>query len=179
MVMKILLLLGSPRNNGTSATLAKSFVKGAEEAGHEVVSVDCSRLNVHPCIECEKCFAHGVCVWTDDMPSVEQKFRECDAIVYVSPVFYGGVSAQLKVVIDRFFSFNNALLEKKPKMALITAAAEEEYSSTGAVVRFYEEMLKYVGSESAGMVNAINVLGPENLEGTDYCEQAYQLGKSF
>ncbi|MCQ2079675.1 MAG: flavodoxin family protein [archaeon] len=177
--MKILVLLGSPHPKGTSNILARKFIKGAEEAGHEVTAIDCARLTVHPCIACGKCESHGVCVWTDDMPSVEKEFRACDALVYVTPVYYAGVTAQLKVVMDRFYSFNNVLLEKKPKMALITTAAEEVPSSTEAVVRFYEEMLHYVGAEDAGRVNAYNVPVPESLRGTGYCDQAYQLGKSF
>ncbi len=177
--MEILVLLGSPHAKGTSATLADNFVRGAEEAGHSVTVLDCAKMSIHPCIGCNNCLQHGVCVWTDDMPAVEQAVRRSDAIIFVSPVYFFGITAQLKTVIDRFFPFANDIMARKPRMGIITAAGEEVYSSTGAVMRWYEEMLKYTGCESAGAVNAVNVLTPAALKGTDYPDQAYRFGKSI
>lgn len=177
--MEILVLLGSAHTNGTSATLAESFVRGAEEAGHHVTSINCAKLNVHPCIGCNNCLQHGVCVWTDDMPSVEQAVRNSDVIIFVSPVYFFGITAQLKTVVDRFYPFANSIMERKPRMGIITAAGEEVYSSTGAVMHWYDEMIKYTGCESLGCVNAINVMTPDALKGTDYPDQAYRFGKSI
>ena len=50
--MKILVLTGSPRKNGNSNTLADFFIRGAEEAGHEVIRFDAASSDVHPCIAC-------------------------------------------------------------------------------------------------------------------------------
>ena len=64
--MKILVLTGSPRKNGNSATLADNFIKGAEEAGHTVVRFDAAFKKVHPCIACNKCGMDGPCIFKDD-----------------------------------------------------------------------------------------------------------------
>lgn len=177
--MKILMLLGSAHTDGTSATLAKSFARGAEENGNEVTLLNCAKMDVHPCIGCANCITHGVCVWTDDMPQVENAVKGCDALIFVTPVYYCGITAQMKTVVDRFFSFNQALLEKKPAMGIITAAGEQVFSSTGAVMHWYEQLIGYTGSRDLGSLNAVNVHSPEELDDTDYVEKAYQFGKSI
>ena len=177
--MKILLLLGSPHAEGTTATLAKSFTKGAEEAGHEVVSIRCSQKNVHPCIGCNKCKVHGICVWTDDMPSIEAEIRSSDAVVFVTPIYYFGITAQLKTVMDRFYSFDEFLRKKKPLFGLITASADVGIASSEGANQQYRNLLDYMGSESIGILNALGVTVPKDLDRTDYVEKAYQLGKSI
>ena len=177
--MEILVLLGSAHTDGTSATLAKSFIRGAEEAGNHVTTINCAKKNVHPCIGCNNCLQHGVCVWTDDMPAIEQAVKDCDAIVFVSPVYFFGITAQMKTVIDRFYPFAKDIIAKKPRMGIITAAAEKVYSSTGAVMRWYDEMIKYTGCENLGAINAVNVPEPAALDDTDYLDQAYLFGKSI
>lgn len=64
--MKILVLTGSPRKNGNSGTLADFLIRGAKEAGHEVVRFDCAFRKVHPCIACNRCGMNGPCVFQDD-----------------------------------------------------------------------------------------------------------------
>ncbi len=177
--MKILLLLGSPHADGTTATLAKSFIQGAKDAGHEVSTVRCSQKNVHPCIGCNKCKVHGVCVWTDDMPSIEKEIRSSDAVVLVSPIYYFGITAQLKTVIDRFYSFDEALRGRKPMFGLITASADSAMDSTEGALKQYSELLKYMGSDSLGVLNATGVTVPDDLDDTDFVEKAYQMGKSI
>ncbi len=177
--MKITLLLGSPHADGTTAALAKSFAKGAEESGHQVVHVSCAKKNVHPCIGCNKCKVHGVCVWTDDMPSIEKEIRSSDAVVLVSPIYYFGITAQLKTVMDRFYSFDEALRERKPIFGLITASADAGIASTEAALKQYDELMKYMGSHSAFRLNATGVTVPEDLASTDFVERAYELGKAM
>ena len=70
--MKILVLTGSPRKNGNSATLADSFIKGAKEAGHTVERFDAAFKKVHPCIACNSCGMDGPCVFKDDFEFVRR-----------------------------------------------------------------------------------------------------------
>lgn len=177
--MKILMLLGSPHGNGPSAQLAESFAKGAVENGHEVVKMDCAKLVVHPCVACEKCHMHGVCVWTDDMPKVEKEAVSCDMIVFVSPIYYAGITAQLKVVFDRFYSFDAKLMERKPKFALITTAHEDVYDSTAGAVVQVEAIARYYGVDMVGKINALDVGNEEKFRSEGYIEKAYELGRSI
>ena len=84
--MKILVLCGSARKHGNSNTLADSFIRGAEEAGHEVSRLDCSRLDVHQCLGCWKCGMNGPCVQKDDFEKVRDLILPADAVVFVSPM---------------------------------------------------------------------------------------------
>ena len=70
--MKIQVITGSPRKNGNSSTLADHFIRGAEEAGHEMVRFDAAFKEVHPCIACNKCGMNGECVFKDDFEFVRR-----------------------------------------------------------------------------------------------------------
>ncbi|MDE6318199.1 MAG: flavodoxin family protein, partial [Lachnospiraceae bacterium] len=93
--MNILILCGSPHREGTSNTLVKEFIKGAEEAGHRTTVYDCARGNIHPCLGCECCGMNGDCVQKDDGNEVLKKLLAADAVVFATPVYYFGMSAQL------------------------------------------------------------------------------------
>ncbi|MBO4696130.1 MAG: flavodoxin family protein, partial [Lachnospiraceae bacterium] len=97
--MKILVLTGSPRKNGNSATLADSFIKGAKEAGHTVERFDAAFKKVHPCIACNSCGMDGPCVFKDDFEFVRKHIVEADCVAFATPMYYFGISAQLKAVI--------------------------------------------------------------------------------
>ena len=99
--MKILVLTGSPRKNGNSATLADNFIKGAEEAGHTVVRFDAAFKKVHPCIACNKCGMDGPCIFKDDFDFVRENIVDADAVVFATPMYYFGISAQLKAGLLR------------------------------------------------------------------------------
>ncbi len=66
--MKITVITSSAHRNGTSAMMADEFIKGAEEAGHEIFRFDAAFKSIHPCIGCMKCqTGDKVCVFKDDM----------------------------------------------------------------------------------------------------------------
>lgn len=107
--MKILLLFGSPNLNGSSRILADNFIQGAKEAGHSVSMLDMAHANIHPCTGCLHCGYEGPCIQKDDMKQIRKQILDTDMIVFVSPLYYYGFSAQLKILIDRFCSFNTSI----------------------------------------------------------------------
>ena len=100
--MRVLILNGSPRPNGR-----------LEEAGHEFDELDICRMNVHGCLACEYCHGkgNGQCVQKDDMGKVYHALGEADMLVIASPIYYHGLTGQLKCCMDRFYA---ALYPKKP-----------------------------------------------------------------
>ena len=127
--MRILVVTGSPHKHGTSACLADNFVKGATEAGHEVYRFDAAFKNVHPCTACNTCYTKGDgCVFKDDMEELNPKLFEAEAVVFVSPIYYYNVNAQIKAVIDRFYA-NDAKLHGNRKTALLTTMEDETMES--------------------------------------------------
>ena len=106
MAKKVLGILGSPRVKGNTADLLEAVLKGAREAGADTERMDLARMKVNPCIECRMCDATANCAHRDDdMDAVYTRIREVDAIVLASPIFFMGVSAQTKAMVDRAQSF--------------------------------------------------------------------------
>ena len=98
---KIVVLSGSPRKHGNTDLLVEAFAKGAREhSAVEIISV--SDYNVAPCIGCNTCFEreNNRCFRDDDMTEIYDKLKEADMLVIASPVYFYGVSAQLKASIE-------------------------------------------------------------------------------
>ena len=120
--MKIVVLEGSPNKNGSSNFLADQFIQGAEKAGHIVTIINAAEADIHPCIGCIHCGYEGPCVQKDDMEFIRRQILEADMIVFVTPLYYYGMSAQLKILIDRFCAFNSSIQRKHMKSALLAVA---------------------------------------------------------
>jgi len=102
MSKKVLGIMGSPCREGNTASLLDAVLEGAREAGAVAERLDITDLRIKPCDGCHRCDAAGACaIGDDDMPMVYRKIREVDALVLASPVFFMGVSAQMKALIDR------------------------------------------------------------------------------
>ncbi|MBF8275166.1 MAG: hypothetical protein HW390_239 [Candidatus Brocadiaceae bacterium] len=102
---KVIGIAGSPRRNGNSERALDSMLKGVEMAGGCIEKIVIRDINVSPCNSCGGCHVNGICVIDDDMQKMYPKLIEADGIIVASPLYFMGVSAQLKTFIDRFQSF--------------------------------------------------------------------------
>lgn len=178
--MKIVVLSGSPRKKGTSALLVEEFIAGATEKGHEVTRIDCAFKKVGPCRGCDYCIAHdGQCVQQDDMNDIRPVILDADMVVFASGVYYYGMSAQLKTVMDRFYAFNPQLLGSGKKAALLLTWGDEDPTVQEAPVAHYHAVCNYLGWQDAGMVLGNAVFARADIEATDYPAQAKALGLSL
>lgn len=177
--MKVLVITGSPHKNGTSARLAEQFIKGAEESGHTVCRFDSAFMDVHSCIACEKCHNTDMgCAFKDDMTKINPELLSADVIVFVTPIYYYGMTSQIRSVIDRFYA-NDAALHGNRKTALMLTMADDTMESAEGAVASFKGMAKYLGWEVAGMVIGVECADVAALEKTDYPEQSYNLGKNI
>ena len=102
MAPKVLGILGSPCLDGNTAALLDAVLEGAKATGAEAERLDLAKMNIHPCFECRMCDSGKGCArGNDDMAQIYKKIRTVDAIVLASPIFFMGVSAQTKAMIDR------------------------------------------------------------------------------
>lgn len=99
--MKILGILGSPRKGGNTDILLDMALEGAGSKGAETEKICLGDLNFKGCIECAGCDKTGVCILTDDMTPIYDKLKTADAIILASPIFFAGITSQLKAMIDR------------------------------------------------------------------------------
>lgn len=113
--MKIIAFLGSPRKDGNTELLLKEAVRGIEGAGFSVDIFNLNLMNISPCQNCGGCDETGECIIKDDMDKIYDAIRSADRIIIASPIFFFGLSAQTKIMIDRCQSFwCEKYLLKKP-----------------------------------------------------------------
>lgn len=98
---KLLAIAGSPRKGGNTDRLLQEALRAANQAGMETLLLRVSELNISPCTACGTCWKSGECVQQDDMQTVYTRLLDSHYIVIASPLYFMGVSAQLKALIDR------------------------------------------------------------------------------
>ncbi|RPJ62113.1 MAG: flavodoxin family protein [Dehalococcoidia bacterium] len=100
--LKLLCIAGSPRRGGNTDRLLNEAVAGAAGKGVQVKQVVLSDLEIAPCQHCDGCIQmQGRCVIEDDMQDLHQELREFDRFILASPIFFMGITAQSKTMIDR------------------------------------------------------------------------------
>jgi len=107
--MKVLGIFGSPRRGGNTDILLEETLKGAQKEGAEVDRIYLTDYAITPCKECHGCDHTGQCVILDDMQKIYPKLLESDIVILASPIFFYGVTAWAKALIDR----SQALWAKK------------------------------------------------------------------
>ncbi|MDE5572020.1 MAG: flavodoxin family protein [Prevotella sp.] len=174
--MNILILSGSPRKGGNTDLLVKAFVKGAS-ASHRVEVVSVCDYKVNPCIGCNACFKGepNTCVQKDDMPLVYEKMAVADMLVIASPVYFYGLSAQLKAIIDRCHNPIRDTFHIK-KMALLLVGAATLPNLFDSILTQYQLCLNFFKLEDAGRVLVRGVKDKGDVNNTDALNEAYQLG---
>ena len=101
--LKVLILNGSPRENGNVALALGEMAKVFEANGVETETVLLGRMDIRGCIACEKCRENGKCVFNDIVNELAVKFEEADGLVIGSPVYYGSANGTLMSAIQRLF----------------------------------------------------------------------------
>ncbi len=142
--MHILIILGSPRQNGNSETLAQAVAAGIRR--HPDATLEFVRLNdlrISPCQGCGGCNKTSTCVIDDDMTPLYEKVDACDHLILVSPIYFYGLSAQCKAFIDRFQArwarkyltgIRFRIDEQRKGFLLATAATEGKKVFDGALL---------------------------------------------
>ena len=100
-MVKIIGIVGSPRTDGNTSFLVETALKSAEESGADTEIINLGSLDLEPCVACDICKATGECAIYDDMREITEKLMEADGMIIGSPVYFGSVTSQLKMLIDR------------------------------------------------------------------------------
>lgn len=179
--MKITVITGSPHKKGTSALLAEKFIEGAEESGHEIFRFDAAFEELHPCKACEHChLKNDGCIYKDSMEKLNPHLINDDMIVFVTPLYYFGMTAQIKMVIDRFYANNAEIMANKKECILLATSGDGKDWTMEALVNHYKTIVeKYMGWENKEILLATGCVFREDIENTDYPEKAYELGKNI
>lgn len=157
----------------------EAFAKGAAKY-HLVEIVSVRDVQVNPCLGCNACFKslNNTCAQKDDMTVIYEKMSQADMLVIASPVYFYGISAQLKAIIDRF---HNPIRDSFPikKMALLLVGAATLPELFDAILTEYNLCLKFFDMEDAGRVLVRGIKDKGDIKGTSFLDDAYQLGTSI
>lgn len=176
----ILILEGSPRSNGNSDLLAEAYAVGARSKGHEVSVLKVPGYKINGCFACNMCWSMGSpCVQSDDMGKLYAEIEQADLIVFASPLYFFGLSAQIKCVIDRLYPYyvgNSVRQVKGKECALLVSCATDEPDELKGLLSTYSIMMEYMQWHDTGRVIAFEVDKKGEVRDTKYIEQARNLG---
>ena len=171
----IVILVGSMRKGGNTDLLARRFAEGASEHNSvEIISV--ADHKVAPCIGCNTCFTRedNAC-FNHDMDAIYEKLRRADVLVIASPVYFYGISAELKAIIDRLHTpMRNTFAIRKLALLLVGAASLPNLFDP--ILMQYQMILDFFHLQDCGKVLVSCVKDKGDILGRPEMEAAYQLG---
>lgn len=179
MPKNILIVTASLRPNSNSDALAEAFARGAQTAGHTVESISLKTKHIAFCQGCLACQYTQKCVIQDDAISIAEKVKAADVLVFATPVYYYGLSGQLKTLLDRCNPLFTADYRFRNVYLLATAAENEENTVEGSV----KGMQGWVDCfEKATLVDTIfagGVTGAGEIKNHAALAQAFEAGKAI
>lgn len=178
--MKILVLKSSGNVHGSSNTLADEFIRGAEEAGHEVTEYDVFHADIRPCTGCNACGMSGPCVLKDDYENdLKDRICRADMLVFVMPVYYYNWPSSLKVVVDRFYSYTGKLTSMRKKTAFIGVSWDDTDTVFEVVTAYYRKLCDYMDFQDQGIIEGRGCGSAGMTRRSPYMSRAYELGRSL
>jgi multimeric flavodoxin WrbA len=187
----VLVLASSPRRDGNSARLAVAAAEGARAAGHEVRLEHLDDHMRHFLRDCRRCRdAEGRCTIDDGYEALlRDRVLDADGIVFATPIYWYGVSGQLKTFFDRLFCFIAASepdadrfvagLTRK-RLALVVSSEETYPGAALALIHELQEYARYTHSDLVGVVRGIgNKRGDVLQDPSDPLGAAHELGRTL
>jgi multimeric flavodoxin WrbA len=189
--MKAFILSSSPRRNGNSALLADATREGLTAAGHTVDLVYADEIVSHFLRDCRTCRkADGECAIEDGFGSAFlHRFLPADGFIAATPIYWYGVSAQLKAFFDRSFCYyaasyprSAAVIEgmKGKRIGLLLASEETFPMVSGGIVAQFQDYTRYTRGSFVGLVHGIgNARGDVTKDPNDPIGAARRFGETF
>ncbi len=183
--MKALCIIGSPRKNGTTATVVSRMIEGLVEKGVDVKRYGLGALDINYCKGCHVCEETGRCVQRDDMDLVLQDLFAADVVLVASPSYWGDVTGQLKVFIDRCTPLCNAKTGETavPPGKIGVAVAVRAGSGVTENQHIVDTIAHFFGHLGIELVESYTLEGvehPVDLEGrADEMRELYELGSNI
>jgi multimeric flavodoxin WrbA len=186
MNMKVLGIMGSPRIGGNSDILLDQALAGAKSAGAEVEKIILNQKKISGCHDCKKCSETGLCVLKDDMPEIQKKILEADAVIHSVPVYFWSMAAQMKAYLDRWHAFYDANWRcqkayyprmKGKGMGLITVCGDANVHTADPIVHSFKltadfTRLRWIGAVMASASEKGEIARNETAK-----QEAYELGR--
>lgn len=175
--MNVLIIKSSPHKKGTTNTILETFIDAASK-NNNIDIYDAGRGNIHPCLACEYCHKFNKCVQKDDGNELLEKILNSDCLVLVSPIYYFGITSQLKMVIDRFYAKNSEIMNKKLKVIYITAAWDDNDDVMAATNKHFDAINEYLNFNEIGRIMAKGA-GMPSMIAEKYIAETKKIGEEL
>lgn len=185
---KITLINGSPRKENCTK-MVDYIVPIIEKAGHSTKVINLSEKKINFCLACGYCKKAKRCIQKDDGNSVNKELADSDAIIFVTPVYFGNMSAQLKAMLDRTLPIRRDNFKLKDKLGAVFAVGGsrnggQEFTIGSVMNAMHIHGMMVIGDDShfGGIIHNPfdnDEEGKETLKGTaeKICRLLNKLGK--
>lgn len=134
---KVLLLNGSPKANGCTATALQEMIRVFEAEGIETELIHVGNKDIRGCIACGTCGKKGKCVFDDLVNETAEKFREADGLVVGSPVYYASPNGTILSFLDRLFYSTSFSKHMKVGAAVVSARRGGNTAAFDALNKYF------------------------------------------
>ena len=176
---KAVVILGSPRKNGNSATLARQAASGFTAAGGSVETFYLNGMNIRPCQGCNHCRRHPEkgCFMKDDMRLIYDSLSAADALLVAGPIYMFTVSAQLKLFMDRCYAVPASLYGKR--IGILLTYGDEDVFESGAInaIAALRDEYRYKQAVIVGIIHGSADAAGEISANKRVMNDAYELGQ--
>lgn len=182
--MKILGIVGSPRDSSNVEILVEEALKGAADVGADTKMFKLSEMDIAPCKACMSCKSSGgKCATEDDMQIIYNELKDANALILGSPIYMWQMTAQSKIFTDRLYAFFGTPIQEEysgKNMALIFSQGNPDENSFKEYFNSTREMFEFLG------YNVIDLLSSQenNVPGAvkekkDILKKAREIGKKL
>ena len=155
--MKVLLVNGSPHQEGCTYTAMEETASALNKNGIETEILWLGTKAMQGCIACGKCNKRGKCVFDDEVNQVSARADEFDGLIVGCPVYYGGPCAQLTAFLDRLFCSSSEKLRKKPAAVVVSCRRGGAEVSFERLNKYFEmSSMLIVTSQSRNQIHGSN-----------------------
>ena len=185
--MYVLGINGSPRCGGNTDILLDKALEGATSSSVKTEKIILNNLKMCPCQECEKVKDDGTCKIDDDFQALYKKIKKANAVILASPIFFGSLTAQTKIMVDRYqckWRYKYMLKKSPPTKlkpgALILTEASQRDSFLDNAKSIVKNFFATADIEYKKELFCKNLEGKgAALKHPDYPKNAFALGKTL
>ncbi len=173
--MRILAISCSPNKDGNTVTLLNRALEGAKKDGAEVELFSAAGKDIRPCDACRACNKTGKCIVKDDVTPLQEKMLAADGIIFGAPVYFYGMAAQAKAIMDRSIALQVGGRSLVNKVGGVVTVA-----GSFGLVDVVKDFCFYFFSRRMLMANYVAAYGlsKEDLQKMEKCLQAsHDLGR--
>lgn len=177
---KITAFIGSPRKRGNTDILVDELLKGASAAYKNQEKVYLNDMNIGPCIHCNLCKKTDVCFQKDDFDLLMKKVAESDVVIMGTPIYFWGVTAQMKVFIDRWYSVHRQGIFKDKKFISVIPFEDADINTAIPIKGMLKATFNHI---KANYIHELIVPGVNNKgevnEKEDALASAFKIGSEI